>query len=142
MPQTKPRITFNIVGRRRLGGTYSSRGTGPLTREELDVRDALTAYTTTGATTRDWIIIAELWSVYTRWWARHRREWVFPLIDGQYPRLTVRQFGRAVQRVFPGIERVRRRRQHGLIGPAFRWRYGYRGLRKMEQVGPAPADGL
>lgn len=95
---------------------YTSREDGPaLTPEERDVRTALAAYGTAGASCCDWCPTAALRQAYHDWHARTywRGESDVP------PRLTVRQFGRAVRRVFPGVQRRKRaygKRQWGYAG--------------------------
>jgi len=83
---------------------YTSRADGPLTAEEQDVAEALADYTTDGATRADWVPTSVLLGVYRAWLAEHhwRREWDDP------DRLTPRQFGRALGRVYPRAEHCRR----------------------------------
>jgi len=84
---------------------YTSRFGGPdLIPEEHDVATALAAYARAQATFRDWVPTSALWRAYCDWRAcyRWRRD------DEQAPALTVRQFGRAVRRVFPGVHRCKR----------------------------------
>ncbi len=79
---------------------YTSRETGPiLTDEERDVAASLCDYSTEGTTGRDWTPIASLWRCYCDWWAVHRWR-----IDPDAPdKLTLRQFGHAMRRIFPGV---------------------------------------
>lgn len=83
---------------------YTSRHAGKLTDEERDVAAALVNYSTAAATGFDWTPTAALWQAYLDWLARHR--WRF---DPDAPaRLTRRQFGHAVRRVLPGVQRRKR----------------------------------
>jgi len=103
---------------------YTSRYNGPdLTPEERDVAEALRRYSDRadkGANTSEWTPTALLYRAYRYWRAEHR--WRF---DPDAPvLLTVRQFGRAVRRLFPSATRCRRsyngRQQWGycrLVGP-------------------------
>jgi hypothetical protein len=96
---------------------YTSRNAGPLTAEERDVQAALRSYAGSGAGT-DWVPTAVLYRAYRLWFAQQNR----PSFDPLGPaRLTPRQFGAALRRVFPLIRRVRRRE-------AKRLRWGYAGL--------------
>jgi hypothetical protein len=100
---------------------YTSRCAAPeLTVEEMDVAAALRRYGSAGAIGFDWTPSAALWQTYLDWWAIHR--WRYD--PNAPPRLTRRQFGRAVRRVFAGAERRKRsfqaKRQWGyarLVGP-------------------------
>ena len=84
---------------------YTSRHAGPsLTVEEQDVQQALAGYTAAGTTQFDWTPTAALWLAYRNWWAANR--WRYD--PDAPPRLTVRQFGWAVRRIFPGIDRCKR----------------------------------
>jgi hypothetical protein len=88
--------------------TYSSRSTGQLTAEELDVKAALRSYIVS-KDRHDWVAVATLWALYVHWWASNRWQWQRdPLFPGHYPKLRKRQFGYAVRRVFPGVDRKRR----------------------------------
>jgi hypothetical protein len=103
---------------------YTSRCKAPtLTPEEQDVAAALRAYSddpAQSATHADWVPTTLLLRTYRHWLAVHR--WRF---DPDAPeRLTPRQFGRAVRRVFPRVQRCKRsvaaRQQYGykqLVGP-------------------------
>ena len=108
--------------------TYTSRNTGPLLPQEQDVRAALKHFEACDLSREHWITVATLWRAYVTWWAVQRWDWKRdPTFPGQYPRLTPRQFGHAVRRVFPGARRERRRRLR------LRDRvYGYRGVRVRE----------
>jgi hypothetical protein len=101
---------------------YTSRHDGPLVPQEKDVALALRDYAPSRAKS-DWVPASTLWSRYVTWWAGHRWQWHRdPTFPGHYPRLSKRQFGAAVRRVYPGVRRVRRRRvSEGR-------RYGYLGL--------------
>ena len=99
---------------------YNSRVTGPLKPEERDVQMVLARYSTDAAAHRDWVPFIALWRLYLGWWGQYEyRE------DRDHPRLTRKQFGYAVRRVFPEARRskravARRQRQWGyafLIGP-------------------------
>jgi hypothetical protein len=104
---------------------YTGRFDGPRhTPEERDVAAALKAYSDDprkGATAADWVPTAALYQTYRRWFAHHcwRRSPDEPRL------LTLRQFGRAVRRVFPlawRCYRYRTSKSHvrgyaGLIGP-------------------------
>jgi hypothetical protein len=100
---------------------YTSRCAAPeLTVEEKDVAAALRRYGSTNAIGFDWTPTAALWRTYLDWWAIYR--WRYD--PNAPPRLTRRQFGRAVRRIFPGAERRKRsfqaKQQWGyacLIGP-------------------------
>lgn len=88
---------------------YTSRYAGPdLTPEEQHVAASLRGYSddpAAGATAADWVPTWLLLHAYWRWRAKHR--WRF---DPDAPdRLTLRQFGRAVRRIFPHAQRCRRR---------------------------------
>jgi len=88
--------------------SYTSRHTGPnLTPEERDVQAALRRYSddpNQGATDAEWTPTAMLYRAYVIWLAQHR--WRF---DPDAPdRLTPRQFGRAIRRVFPNVSRCHR----------------------------------
>jgi hypothetical protein len=105
---------------------YCSRQTGPLTREEIDVQEALADCTTAGATEWDWTPLTDLYRVYVRWWLADRQQWaVGPAFPERYPQLTRRQFGRAVWRVFPAVRSRKRawrgKRQWGFAGLRGRW---------------------
>jgi len=112
---------------------YTSRATGPLTTEERDVRAALKSYAGSGGRT-DWVPASCIQRVYRTWHAQQNR----PSFDPLGPaRLTMKQFGRAVCRVYPGVRRVRRR-------VCKRNTWGYAGLAgplslKSEWVGRRPA---
>src|SRR5688500_10611276 len=110
--------------------SYTSREGGQLTAEERDVAAALCGYTTTGATYVDWTPTAALWRAYCDWWARNR--WRYD--PNAPPRLRVRQFGRAVRRLFPGMQR-RKRSFHG------RQQWGYAPLCGSESVLTPSAQG-
>lgn len=88
---------------------YTSRHSGrTLTAEEADVAASLRSYATAGASEQDWTPTAALWRSYRDWWGLNRWR-----IDPDLPaRLTVRQFGRAVRRIFAGACR-RKRSFHG-----------------------------
>lgn len=88
---------------------YSSRATGPLTHEEIDVKSALSSYTTAGASRADRVRASVLWKIYCDWWAANRWRWKRPYdtVMGEYPRLSRKQFGAALRRVFPGLVRER-----------------------------------
>lgn len=81
-----------------------------LTAEERDVAAALAGYTAAQATPHDSVPTAALWRAYRDWWDCHR--WRHD--PEALPRLTVRQFGRAVRRLFAGIRRYRRSRLHSI----------------------------
>ena len=101
---------------------YNSRHCGPLTSEERDVKAALArcGCTTEGATSRDWTPATIIYQRYRNWHAEHR--WQY---DPDHLLLSRRQFGRALRRVFPAVQRrkravTRRKRQWGyafLAGP-------------------------
>lgn len=105
-----------------MSRAYSSRATGPLTREEIDVRAALAGtYTIDGAARTDRIPAADLWNRYTDWWAANRWQWRNdPTFPGRYRKLSRKQFGAAVRRVFPCVRRerpmFRRRRYYAYVG--------------------------
>ena len=112
---------------------YTSRDNSPvLLPEERDVQAALAEYITEGATEADWVASYMLYSIYLRWRGEHR--WRY---DPDHPeRLTRRQFGRAIRRVFPDVKRCRRR-YHG------KQAWGYCGLFGPESTrshGHAPND--
>jgi hypothetical protein len=103
---------------------YTSRYNGPnLTPEESEVKSALHQYTTDRATTLDWVPLAALRRTYLQWRAENRAR--LRAGPGELPQaLTVRQFGRAMGRVFPGIVCCARsycgqqqRGYAGLLGP-------------------------
>jgi hypothetical protein len=97
---------------------YTSRHDGPLLPQEQDVRAALRDFTLGP----DWTPAALLWRKYVDWWASNRWQWrTDPTFPGRYRPLTRRQFGAALHRVFPGVQRIRRLRCGRRI-------YGYRGL--------------
>lgn len=99
---------------------YTSRHTGAFTPEERDVQAALVDYSTAGTTSLDWSPATILYRRYLDWYAR--TYWAEP--DCPLP-LRVRQFGRAIRRLFPAVKRckraaARRKRQWGyafLVGP-------------------------
>jgi hypothetical protein len=111
---------------------YTSQYNGPdLTQEEIDVRASLRRYSTAGASQFDWVPVAVLFRAYRNWCALHRWQ-----NDPDAPqKLTVRQFGRAVRRVFKTI-RPRKRTYHG------NQQWGYAGLIGDDSiVTPAPIGG-
>jgi hypothetical protein len=112
---------------------YTSRQAGPnLTPEEMDAATALRRYHAKGATQFDWTPTAVLYRAYRDWWAEHRWQSQF---DPEAPaRLTRRQFGRAVRRVFPSAHR-RRRTFHG------RQQWGYAGILGPWSTPTQPARG-
>jgi hypothetical protein len=94
---------------------YHSRRAGPLTGEERDAKAALVGCgcMTEGATCHDWTPAAVIYQRYRTWHAEHC--WQY---DPDHPLLTRRQFGRAMRRVFPAVQRRkraagRRKRQWG-----------------------------
>jgi hypothetical protein len=93
-----------------LQDRYTSRQTGPLTREERDVAEALVGHcTAVGGTERDWIPLADEYAAYVRWWLREHGHWrTGPAYSERYPILTPRQFGAALRRVFPAIKPMKR----------------------------------
>src|SRR5665213_148728 len=98
------------------------------TKHEKDVRAALKDYEACPQTGENWIPAKVLWRKYTNWWTAHRRHSKDdPTLPGRYPRLTPGQFGRALRRICPGIQRVRKERLR--IGKRV---YGYRGVRAAE----------
>lgn len=95
---------------------YTSRENSPvLTAEELDVKAALSEYSSEGASWADWVPTAILLRLYRSWLARYR--WQFE--PGAPDPLTYRQFGRAICRVFPDADRCRR----SYHGRKCRWGY-------------------
>ncbi len=98
---------------------YTSRNRGPaLAPEERDAKAALRAYVVTGDAT-EWTPTATLYGVYRRWHAEQDQRC---RNDPERPdRLTPRQFGAALRRVFPLACRVRRRVAKRLL-------WGYAGL--------------
>lgn len=89
--------------------SYTSRRTEPeLTPEEQDVATALSDYSdqpADGACPAVWVPTEQLYRLYMLWTAEHR--WRRGM--GGVDRITRRQFGRALPRVFPLATRCRRR---------------------------------
>ncbi len=84
--------------------TYTMRERGPLVPQELDVARALDGYEACPHGPTAWVPTATLWDAYTRWWGANRWTWNHDVTDpDRYPRLTPKQFGRAVRRLFPGV---------------------------------------
>jgi hypothetical protein len=86
---------------------YTSRCDDPaLTPEEEDVTKALWEYNTAEARRADWVPVPILYRVYRSWYAHHHRG----CFEQDKPEcLTIRQFGRAVNRIFPDVKRCKRR---------------------------------
>jgi hypothetical protein len=105
---------------------YTSRESGPaLTREERDVQIALAEEERWGVDPKApyWITLTQLYRQYLHWWLRKRGQWRFgPAYPERYPVLTRRQFGRAIRRVFAGVQSRKRS-----CGGKVQW--GYIGLR-------------
>lgn len=111
---------------------YTGRNCAPeLTPEEKDVKKALSAYSTADASGFDWVAVAELYRRYCDWRLRAYQKYD---PDG-YPLLTIRQFGRAVRRVFPKLNRLHRRSFQGVQ------LWGYAGLRGPDSIITPPAQG-
>jgi len=108
---------------------YTSRYDGPeLTVEESTAAASVFDYGTVRATNYDWTPAVCLWRSYCDWWAANR--WRYD--PNSPPKLTRRQFGRAVRRLFPSV----RRRKRSFQG---RPQWGYAGLIGPESVVTPPA---
>lgn len=102
---------------------YTSRYAGPdLTAEEREVQAALRGYSSSGAARTDWVPTSALWQAYCAWRLQQHQRRFDP---DRPPKLTINQFGRALRRVFPGIERHRRESNKRART------YGYLGLRSI-----------
>lgn len=100
--------------------SYTSRYDGPdLLPEERDVKAALARCCMPSSSDSDWTPITPLYLAYVR---RHLERFQTREALDDHPKLTRRQFGHALRRVYPGIRRCKR-------AASFRRKcWGYAGL--------------